>query len=86
MARNTNLYSLASVDAYIENCESVIGMDIIEGGLIDTMILYHECGAIEVFEERYLNEWSSAYVRHIYRSGKLPKRFIEALEAQEDIA
>ena len=57
-------------------------MDILQGCLIDTYILYHDGGVIEVWEEKALNEWSSAYVRHIYRKG-LPARFIEALEEQE---
>jgi len=82
MAKNTRLYGLDTVDNYIENCGTICDMETIYGGLIDTYILYHECGVIEVFEETYLNEWSSAYVRHIYRKG-LPKRFKQALEEQE---
>lgn len=57
-------------------------IDVIEGSLIDTYILYHDNGVIEVWEETYLNEWSSAYIRHIYKAG-LPARFEEALEEQE---
>jgi hypothetical protein len=82
MARNTKLYGLDTVEEYIRKCETICDMDILDGCLIDTYILYHDSGVIEVFEETYLNEWSSAYVRHIYRKG-LPKRFIEALEEQE---
>ena len=82
MGRNTNLYGLDVVENYIRECDTIMDMDIIEGALIDTYILYHDCGVIEVFEDKYLNEWSSAYIRHIYRKG-LPKRFTEALEEQE---
>lgn len=85
MARNTRLYGLDTVEEYIRNCETIADMDIIEGALIDTYILYHDFDGVEVvevFEDKYLNEWSSAYIRHIYRKG-LPKRFIEALEEQE---
>lgn len=82
MARNTRLYGLDTVEEYIRKCDTVYGIDILQGCLIDTYILYHENGVIEVFEEKYLNEWSSAYIRHIYRKG-LPKRFTEALEEQE---
>ena len=82
MARNTRLYGLDTVEEYIRNCETIADMEVIEGALIDTYILYHDFGVVEVFEDKYLNEWSSAYIRHIYRKG-LPKRFIEALEEQE---
>lgn len=80
MARNTRLYGLEPVTKYIRECDTVADMDVIEGCLLDTYILYHECGVIEIFEETYLNEWSSAYTRHIYRKG-LPKRWVNALEA-----
>lgn len=79
MAKNTRFYSLDTVDSYISNCETITGIDVLEGSLIDTYILYHDFGVIEVFEETYLNCWSSAYARHIYRKG-LPKRFTAALE------
>lgn len=85
MARNTKLYGLKAVEDYIDknyDFENIVDIDVLEGGLIDTYILYHGCGIVEVFEETYLNEWSSAYVRHIYRKG-LPKRFVEALEERE---
>lgn len=82
MARNTKLYGLNTVEEYIRKCDTVYGIDMLQGCLIDTYILYHDCGVIEVFEEKYLNEWSSAYIRHIYRKG-LPKRFVNALEEQE---
>ena len=77
--KRQKLYDVKSVWEYIKQYEY---MDVIEGSLIDTYILYHDGGITEVWEETYLNEWSSAYVRHIYRKG-LPARFIEALEAQE---
>lgn len=82
MARNTRRYGWDTVNRYIRECDTITGIDTIEGCLIDTYILYHECGVIEVFEETYLNEWSSAYVRHIYRKG-LPRRFRDALEREE---
>ena len=85
MAKNTRKYDPQAVWDYIN---TITGgdhpemIDVIEGTLIDTYILYHDGGITEVWEETYLNEWSGAYVRHIYRKG-LPARFIEALEAQE---
>lgn len=82
MARNINKYGHDTVDEYISRCNTITGIDVIEGSLLDTYILYHECGITEVFEEVYLNEWSSAYIRHIYRK-RLPKRFTEALRSQE---
>lgn len=78
MGRNSKRYGLSTVEEYVRDCPTICGIDVIEGCLIDTLILYHDFGAIEVFEETYLNEWSSAYVRHIYRKG-LPKRFEDAL-------
>lgn len=85
MARNTKRYSYDSVAHYMENCDTVIDVDIIDGCLLDTFIVYHDSGVIEVFEEAYLNEWSSAYARHIYRAG-LPSRFVTALNNQYAIA
>ena len=79
MARNTIRYGLDAVNNYI-NKLPYAEMEIIEGCLLDTLVVYHD-GIIEVFEEKYLNEWSSCYIRHIYRKG-LPKRFVEALEEQ----
>lgn len=79
MARNIKLYGYDAVTTYIGQCPTIYGVDTIPGCLLDTYVLYHECGVIEVFEETYLNEWSSAYVRHIYRKG-LPKRLVKALE------
>ena len=81
MARNTKTYSFEAVNHYMENCTTIIDISVIEGCLLDTFILYHENGIEEVFEETYLNEWSSGYARHIYRKG-LPKRFVTALENQ----
>lgn len=74
--RRQKLYDVKAVWEYIKQFEY---MDVIEGSLIDTYILYHDNGVIEVWEETYLNEWSSAYIRHIYKAG-LPEKFINALE------
>lgn len=79
--RRQKLYDPKAVWDYIRTVGET-DLDVIEGSLIDTYILYHDGGVTEVWEETYLNEWSSAYIRHIYRKG-LPARFIEALEAQE---
>ena len=81
MARNTKRYTLEAVNNYMSTLEA-INLDVIEGCLIDTYIIYHDCGIVEVFEEKYLNEWSSCYIRHIYRKG-LPKRFVDMLEEQD---
>ena len=81
MAKNSKVYAYDTVNRYMENCDTIIDIDVIAGCLLDTFILYHESGVEEVFEEAYLNEWSSGYVRHIYRKG-LPKRFQVALEEQ----
>ena len=78
MGRNVNRYGLDTVEDYIRNCKTICDIDVIRGCLIDTYICYHDFDVIEVFEETYLNEWSSCYVRHIYRKG-LPKRFRDML-------
>ena len=81
MARkNMKKYDPQAVMEYINTLD--VEMDILEGCLLDTYILYHAEDLIEVWEETYLNEWSSAYIRHIYRAG-LPAVFEEALEEQE---
>lgn len=79
--RKQKLYTLAAVSEYV-NSFGYIPMDTIPGSLIDTVILYHP-NVIEVFEETYINEWQSAYRRHIYKRD-LPKRFVKALEALEE--
>lgn len=78
--KNTKFYAYSAVMGYVNNFVDGGGeIDILEGCLLDTYILYHDSGVIEVWEEAYVNEWNSAYVRHIYRSGKLPSRFEVAL-------
>ena len=84
MAKNTKIFSYEAVTRYMENCNTIVDIDVIEGCLLDTFVLYHESGIEEVFEEAYLNEWSSGYARHIYRKG-LPKRFITAINEQYKI-
>lgn len=79
--RKQKLYTLAAVSEYVNSFE-YIPMDVIPGALIDTMILYHP-NVTEVFEETYINEWQSAYRRHIYKRD-LPKRFVKALETLEE--
>lgn len=74
-------YGYHTVMAYIEDLVDPC-IDIIEGSLLDTYIIYHSEDLIEVFEETYVNAWSSDYTRHIYKKG-LPARFIKALEEQE---
>lgn len=78
--RKQKLYDPASVMEYVNTV--CADLDVIEGSLIDTYILYHDGGITEVWEETYLNEWSSAYVRHIYKAG-LPARFVRMIEEQE---
>lgn len=76
------LYGLETVNKYINSIIDSVDIDVITGSLIDTYIIYHfDANIIEVFEEKYINCWSSAYIRHIYKKG-LPKRFIQALEKQ----
>lgn len=76
--RNKKLYGLEAVISYTHTIDPDTPIDWLEGTLLDTMIIYHAEDLIEVFEETYLNEWSSAYQRHIYRKG-LPKRFADAV-------
>lgn len=78
--RNARLYTLDAVNKYMESLGEV-ALDVIEGTLLDDLIIYHAPDCIEVFEAVYLNEWSSAYARHIYRKG-LPKRWLDALDEQ----
>ena len=80
MKQNRKKYEPQSVWDYIEQIADKVSIDIIEGSLIDTYILYHAENLIEVFEETYQNCWSSVYIRHIYK--KLPARFEKALEDQ----
>ena len=80
MAKNIKRYTLEAVNNYMAGLGE-IALDVIEGCLLDNYIIYHDGGIIEVFEEKYLNEWSSCYIRHIYRKG-LPKRFVDMLEEQ----
>lgn len=75
------IYTAAAVDKYL-NDNGLFVDDIIDGCLLDTLIIYHDNGIIEIFEETYLNTWSSGYTRHIYRKG-MPQRFIKAMEKQE---
>lgn len=79
MARNTKLYGMEAVDDYMERGNFWNCCETIEGVLLDNIIIWHADGTVEVFEERYLNCWSSAYVRHIYRKG-LPKMWEQALD------
>lgn len=74
MAKNVYTYSLGQVESYMSMCRGIEHVDVIEGALLDTYIIHHECGVTEVFEVVCRNEWSSAYVRHIYRK-RVPKRF-----------
>ena len=82
MARNTRIYGPEAVEKYITEQGLWDSLEIITGCLLDTYIIYHGNNVIEVLEEKYLNEWSSAYIRHIYRKG-LPARFEQALREQD---
>ena len=77
---NKRIYTAAAVEKYLSDNDLFID-DIIDGCLLDTLIIYHDNGITEIFEEIALNEWSSGYARHIYRKG-MPGRFTEALEKQ----
>lgn len=66
------MYSLAAVEKYLATLEDKDIMEI-PGSLLDNYIIYHGY-AIEIIEEKYLNAWSSAYVRHIYRK-RIPKSY-----------
>ena len=74
-------YTLAAVENYIS---TLADREILEipGTLLDTYIINHG-HIIEILEVKGLNEWSSAYTRHIYRK-RVPKRFIEWLEREID--
>lgn len=80
MGRNKKLYSPEAVYEYIERAANEGAMiDALPGSLIDTYILEHAGGVFEIWEETYLNCWSSAYTRHIYKKG-LPARWQAALD------
>lgn len=81
MAKNRRLYSMDTVDNYMESCGLWDIAEVIEGCLLDNIIIWHDGGVVEVFEEQYLNCWSSAYVRHVYHKG-LPARWERALEEE----
>lgn len=86
MARkNTRTYSLKAVETYLAKLDHGDGiqLDVIEGALLDDLIIWHGGETYEVFEAVYVNEWSSTYVRHIYRHG-LPQEWIDALDAELD--
>lgn len=78
MKKLKKLYSLAAVETYINSLADSADIDIIPGALIDTYVIHHDNGTTEIFEETYLNCWSSAYARHIYKK-RIPNRFINAL-------
>lgn len=75
----SKLYSLSAADNYIQKVSNEL-LDIITipGSLLDTYILIHISGVVEVLEETYLNCWSSAYKRHIYRK-RIPTRYKDIL-------
>lgn len=64
----SKLYSLSAADNYIQKIsDELLDIITVPGSLLDTYILIHISGVVEVLEETYLNCWSSAYKRHIYR-------------------
>ena len=79
MNRIQKRYNPQAVWDYVEE-HNDLPIDILDGSLIDTYIIYHPTFT-EVFEEVFETCWSSAYIRHIYK--KLPQRFIKALEEPE---
>lgn len=78
MGRNVNRYGLDTVEEYMDKNGYWNIAEVIEGCLLDNIIIWHDNGIVEVFEEQYLNGWSSCYIRHIYRKG-LPKKWALAL-------
>lgn len=74
-------YSLAELDAYMQKGNKYDYSEVIEGCLIDTVIIYHNEHNIEVWKETYVNPWCSKYTRHFYHNG-LPQMYIDALEEQ----
>lgn len=81
MGRNVNRYGLDTVEEYMDKNGYWDIAEVIEGVLLDNIIIWHDSGIVEVFEEVYQNCWSSAYIRHIYRKG-LPKKWERALEEE----
>ncbi len=79
MARKT--YRPRDVWEYMDEGNKWNYSEVIEGVLIDTIIVYHSDDCIEVWEDTYINPWCSEYTRHIYRKG-LPKRWQKALEEE----
>ena len=81
------MYSINAVENYIKSLQpGSYDIDVIEGTLIDTLIISHYNGTgtitTEVFEETYANMYSSAYTRRIYKK-RLPERFTKALEERK---
>lgn len=74
----SRLYSLKAAEDYVSKCAAA-GKQIesIAGSLLDDYIIIHEA-AIEILEAQYLNVWSSAYVRHIYRK-RSPKGYLDSI-------
>ena len=75
------LYSLSAVENYIRTLENV-DITCLEGCLLDTFFINHG-NAIEWLEVVPLNEWSSAYKRHVYKK-RVPKKCIKGLLAELD--
>lgn len=65
------MYSLEAVEKYLSQLNSP-DLYTLPGTLLDSYIIYHGF-AIEIIEAIYINSWSSAYTRHIYRK-RIPKR------------
>ena len=86
MARNKRIYDPKAVYEYINTItdDHPEMLDIIEGSLVDTYILYHDGGVTEVWEETYLNEWSSGLtMRRFTNLSQRQKDIIERIEAGE---
>lgn len=75
------IYDYKVVEDYISKIDMWESTEIIEGVLVDTYIIFHPNNVVEVFEETYLNCWSSGLTRHIYKNG-LPKKWAVALEEE----
>ena len=73
-----SLYSIDAVNEYVSSLWGKNGVEAIftvAGCLCDSYVIDHG-HAVEVLQECYLNEWSSAYVRHVYRK-RVPRVVID---------
>lgn len=76
--KNQTVYTLEAVYNYLDKLPETAEIFQIPGSLADHFIIFHGF-AVEVFNEKYINPWSSGIVRHIYRE-RIPGSVYEFIE------